>query len=620
MIHKLCILLFVVGLAFQTNGFAAPTSTPDAKKSELPPELKENVLKLLSALPIETGQFSLPENRVGTGTIVADLLWQDDEKAARVLYQSVFVELQNLFADIKRVNVEEMSEAEKVEHYFKRLRLADLRREFVLTVVRHDPQTALDALDALKAEKAAGYDGLAAVETELELRVASEIAPKDPDKTFALAKRQIAAGGITTEIIESLKDLHKKESALSARIGREILAAVKTAKIRTISTGGETSNDAAANQNSATRSELLEIDFWKITAFINGASEMNRRATRDKKMQPLLTDAEMRELIDLIADRFLSERSPALYMVSQVMGEITRYSPAKAQLIRRKVGEKVALEFDYITEASEYSRTFSEKTADELAQIAERSAPAARDRRYADAARRALEENDAEKAQTIAGRIKERENYGYLFDQIKTAVPLAKARRGDLAAVLKTLAALKTNGERSAALIELASALAAKGDRETAKELLGESRQMMPALVKTKTDLEAVVKLAEAYSSVAPDEAFTLVESVIAQTNEFISAGIALDGFYNRGSIEAGELHYDAINRQALLHVRNSINLLKNLAHADFARTVAFADKFQRPEVRLLVRLRLVQAFLDAEAAEKEKNMRKQAESADREH
>ena len=626
MIYKLCVFLLVAGLALQTNPIAAQISpASDAKNDRLPPELKQNVLKLLSALAVESRQFSLPENRVATGTIIADLLWQHDEKAARDLYRNSFAELQNLFADINAADVTEISDAEKTEHYYKRLRLADLRREYVLTVARHDPQTALEALDALRAQKAEGYDGLAAAETELELRLASEIAKKDPDKTFALAKRQIARDGITPAFIESLKDLHKKDSALAARIGREILAVVKTAKIRSISTTGETSNEAAkaaaaaANENPAMRSEVSEIDFWKITAFINGASEMNRRATRDKKIQPLFDDAEMRELTDLIADKFLSERDPAQYLVSQVMAEITRYSPAKAQLIRRRVGAKVALEFDRITEASEYSRIFNEKTSDELTQIAERSAPAARDQRYADAARRALEENNAEKAQTIAERIKDRENYGYLFEQIKSAAPLAKARRGDLAAVRKTLAALKTNGERSAALIELASALAAKGDRETAKALLDESRQMTPAaaIVKTKTDLELLVKLADAYSTAAPDEAFALLESGIAQTNEFISAGIALDGFYRRGSIEAGELHYDSLDRQLLLHVRNSINLLKNLARADFARTANLADKFERPEIRLFVRLRLVQSLLDEEAAEKEKTSREQAESDD---
>jgi len=207
-----------------------------------------------------------------------------------------------------------------------------------------------------------------------------------------------------------------------------------------------------------------------------------------------------------------------------------------------------------------------------------------------------------------------------VLEQIAAAIPLAKARRGDAAAARQTLAALKTNNERIAVLTELASALAAKGDTETAKNLLDEAGQMMPALVKTKPDLQSAEKLAHAYSSFAPEQAFAIVENGIARMNEHINAGILLNDFYEHGSIEAGELFYDAVNRQTLLHVQNSTDLLKNLARADFERAVRLADKFQRPEIRLLVRLLIVQALLDPEAAEKEKKMREQVESEDREH
>jgi hypothetical protein len=52
--------------------------------------------------------------------------------------------------------------------------------------------------------------------------------------------------------------------------------------------------------------------------------------------------------------------------------------------------------------------------------------------------------------------------------------------------------------------------------------------------------------------------------------------------------------------------------LFKNLGRADFQRTVSLAEKFGRPEIRLYVRLKIVQALLDPNMAEKEKQARNQ--------
>jgi hypothetical protein len=80
-LQKLPALLLVVGLAFQMIAVAAPTPTPNIKNGELSPELKQNVLKLLTELAGETAQFALPENRVGTQTIIAGLMWEHDHTA-----------------------------------------------------------------------------------------------------------------------------------------------------------------------------------------------------------------------------------------------------------------------------------------------------------------------------------------------------------------------------------------------------------------------------------------------------------------------------------------------------------------------------------------------------------
>lgn len=617
--HKLFAFSLVIGLVFQTIA-ATPVAANEVKGGELTPELKQNALKLLSEAARETRQFNLPENRIHAQTIILDLMWEHNESEARTISQNNFAELQKLFDGINAPDVEAMTVREKNEHYYKRQRLAELRREYILTLARLDPPAALAALTALTAKKLEGYDPLDAA--KLRLEVVAAMTKKDPDKTYTLAKEQIAKG-VTYEIIESLKDLHKRDSALAAKIGRDIFAVIKTAAIRTPEAAGNIPKEDTANTNSgAERSGQLKIDFGIVASFINAASEINRRAFRDKekKTLPLLSEAELKEMVEIVANAYLNAKNPAPYLIAQVVTEISRYSPAQFERIRLKVGSDVAQTLDRVVENNSDHIAREGKSADELARQADRAAPEKRDGLYADAIRRALEENEPEKAREIAARIRERQHYGYLFEEIEAAIPIAKARRGDLAEVRRMLAAIKTIHERVAALTELASALAAKGETETAKKLLEEALQMLFTTPVNQKGLEAAGKIAAVYSSAAPEHAFTIMEIGIEEMNSYIDAGIKLDKFYDYGSLEDDEVLYGSMNRQLLLQLPNSTVLLKNLANADFERAVRLADKFKRPEIRLFARLRIVQALLDREAAEKEKTAREKIETEDEYH
>jgi hypothetical protein len=617
--RKFSALSLVIGLIFQVFTIA-PISAFGVKHRELPQETEQRALKLLSDITGEIQQFKLPENRVTAQTIVMDLMWEHNEREARAISQAAFAELKNLFAGIHDSDVEAMSVKETNEHYYKRQRLADLRREYVLTLARREPQSALAALDALKSKKLEGYDPLEA--SKLKMEIASAMSKKEPDKTYSLARDQIAKG-ITFEFIESLKELHKRDSAVAALIGRDIYAFIKTANIRPPFEMGNAENAGTpAKKTAASRSGQPEIEFQIAAFFINAAWELNRRAARDrdKKTLPLLSDTEMKELVDAISNTYLAAKNPAKYSISQVITEISHFSPAQAERIRAKVDAETARILDGVVESTLSYIAREEKNADQMAKEADRAAPDKRDQLYVEAVRKALEENEPEKAKAIAARIRDRKSYGYIFETIESAIPIAKARRGDLTEVRKMLAGLKTNHERVAALTELASALAGKDDNETARKLIREATETLLTERMNQTGFGLYTKIISVYAVIEPEEAFSFAEIAVEQMNPFIDAGIRFDEFYDYGSVESDEIRYDSMNRQLLLHVPNSTDLLKKLALADFERTIRLTNKFVHPEIRLFARLRLIQALLDPEAAEKEKLASEQVRSEDEYH
>ncbi|MDQ4123589.1 MAG: hypothetical protein M3209_19295 [Acidobacteriota bacterium] len=621
-LHKLSAFSLVLWLLFQSA--TAPVNKPaDNKPDELSPELKTKAVELLNAVARESQQFAFPENRVRAQTLAADLMWNEDEKAARAMFQNALVELQNLFAQLAEVgNVEdEMKSSEQAELYSKRYALSELRRDYVLTIAPHDPQMALSALQSLKSggnQTTEGYDPLS--EQGLELQLAAAIAKKDPEKAYSLAKNQLK-DGISYQLVESLKDLFKKDSELAAKLSRDILAKTKSVKIRTPS-ANTTNTTVMTNANSVTmsvettRQTVTEIDFWQVSSFLSAVSELNRQAARDKekKLVPALTDSEMKELVELLGNAFLAEKTPAPYALTTAMRDIARYSPALAQRIRAKLGAEAVRQLENQAESSSYYTEKEGKNADELLAEAEKSSAEMRDSRLADAVWKAIEEQDPEKAQTIASKIKDRKSYSYIFEQVETALPLAKARKGDLQEVRKILATLSTNAERVSTITELATTLAAKNENETAKKVLEEALQLLPGRLKNQESLTSSLQVAYAYSLADPEQAFAMIENNIAQMNEIINAGVTLDEFYDYGSVENGELLFSAMNRQGLMHVQRATDLMKNLAKADFARAANLAEKFVRPEIRLFVRLKLAQSLLDPQAAEREKTEREQAQ------
>jgi predicted nuclease of predicted toxin-antitoxin system len=85
-----------------------------------------------------------------------------------------------------------------------------------------------------------------------------------------------------------------------------------------------------------------------------------------------------------------------------------------------------------------------------------------------------------------------------------------------------------------------------------------------------------------------------------------------------RGTANQGisdEVLFATMERQGLLHTPNAVALIKNLATADFERTVNLTNRFTRPEIRIFARLKMAEALLDPDAAEIEKQLRQQYEN-----
>ena len=601
------ILALVLCLVLVGQIAAQKTTTDEPKKLEIPAELKEKSLNLLNTLAREAEQFYLAENRVKARILIADLMWEHDEKQARAIFQAAVTDLNTMIGQIPPED-EDNADA----RYLEINPIKELRSELLVVLATRDPKFALEAMQTLNGKTADG-ENLFTEDQTLELSIASEIAEKDPKQAYELARKNLETN-IDYTLFTTLEDIYKKDADLGAKLSKDILAKIKSRKINTPYEYSSNSNMTNAASNSTRPGEAAPIGLWQVQMFVDTAKKLNRFGAKDNKT-PAIAESDLKELVELLAQKYLNQPYLTAYDVSKIMPDVNKYFPSLAQAIRRKLSaNNGGSELDNQIRTQSIQEEIEGKTAEEILQLAEKKPVADRDDFYRQAAEKALEDGNATKAKEMYAKVKKKPEYDYFGERLETELPLALAKSGDLRATREVLAKLKTPEERIEILTNLAVSVASKGDKKMAASLVEEARSMFAGRIKQRKNLTSILQLVYAYSTVDAEQGFSIIESNVQFINDVISAGIMLDEFNDMGSVKNDEVRLSIVEMESYRNMKNGVATFRNLTLADFERITALADRFTRPEARFFARFRITEAMLDPNAEEYEKEMQTKAD------
>jgi hypothetical protein len=279
--------------------------------------------------------------------------------------------------------------------------------------------------------------------------------------------------------------------------------------------------------------------------------------------------------------------------VSQmVMPMVEQYLPAKAQLLRQKMTEmgmtagNMSMSFNAAQDAA---------TADALIQAAATAPPQMQSRLYQQAAYKALEEGDTERARQIANdhlQPNVRDNVMKRIDFRELAKKAEGARIDD---VRQAVARLQTENEKIDLLIQVANE-AQKTDQKLALQLLEDARQITNRRPTAYQHFEQQLRVARAYAVIDPARSFEILEPGINQLNELLAAAAVLNGF-EINMFRDGEMTIQGGN--GLTNMVNRFGQeLAQLAKNDFERSETLTGRFQFTEARIMTRLAIVQGVL----------------------
>lgn len=547
-------------------------------------EVEKGSLELLDDLLALSRSLTLPENRILIQASAAEFLWQRDEKRARSIFDEATSNLVTL--------INSSSNSEDQSSILTSIR-SYLRGEMLRIASARDLKLALDFLRATRrtGTSADGYKS-PDEDQQLELRLSAQMAGDDPKRALQIAEESLEKG-ISTELVNLLIQLRKKDREAADKLLKAVLTRLRTADLLT-----DGSSQGALN--------LLSTAIHQL--------ENTTANTSSPAATPLMDKQSTRELMALVVKGALTvnpqkySSNPSLQNNANILlwslramrREVEKYAPELFPSLQVKLKEYYKSLDPENRNRAQFYDFLEEGDVEGALGVASNAPSGSQIGLFYEAAYKVMERGDFESARKIINRISEAKLRDRMFEELDRRALIRAASEGKLEQV-RDMLSKGDQGERAiATIVEIAKVLAKKGDTKGALTILSEAENLVEGPARSMDQFSYRIQLAEALGSVGGSKNSKILDAVINQLNELISATLLLDPFNYQLFIRNEEFILG--QRYTLLSgvFGRCLQALTTLAQKDFSRARSHADKFARPEIRALAQLAVLQGVLQS--------------------
>ena len=569
---------------------AIPVRPQKNKEADQQKELEKKTLVLLNDMAAGAWSLKLPENRLFIMSGAADLLWSSDEKRARALYWDALNAL-NVVAQPVRSTGQKLSQDERIKIVQKYLSAFELRQKLLRQVAKRDAQLALDMLRASRPAPPRNVmpEFTLPDDVQLEQAIATELAARDPAQALQIA-RQSLAKGLTLEVIGLLQRLNDADTEKGSQFAGEIIAKIRTA------------NFATEFQAALIAVQLLHFSRKP------DANQQTRLGGGTSGVKILNVDEEQkRTLVEVLTDTALSATAGAqvIWHLAHILPEIEHFFPERHDAVVRKLATFRRTTHQADLRQDEYNLLVAYGPVEEVVRVAATADSDAREYLLGQAAMMAVAQGktdwfrEALKKQEMDDQHRARIIDSLDYEEIAS---LSMHKRVDQ--LKELLPKIRRKEERARAMAELALMLHEKGEKEDASALLDEAATLIKTDLNDDKQTTALLTLLCAFAVVDPPRAFALAERTIDRANRQISLLLLLDKVVKSGAIRKNEILLEQPQLMTLdFLVFKYGKGIAALAKADFNRTRALAERFDRNELRLMAQLFVLRGLLEPQTA-----------------
>jgi hypothetical protein len=606
-----------VGAQDATSQSATAQPTPDAQQQqEEKLKLEAKATVLLDQIVTEAQGLKLPENRIRVQIAAGDMLWDRSAARARGLLVDAGAILSQMMLDADRTDRNEIQT------------LNQLRQDLVLTAGRHDAELGYQLLHSTQQQPAtAGTAGggrrfIPDQQGNLEQNLLATIAANDPKVAYQKASESLDKGEYPTALSRVLAQLQTKDpesfKKLSdktlSRLSSDSIMASREAAMLSVSllmpgpraAGTSTSpapSTSAAAANSRTSVQILSESAYHdlmdnaITAALSvtslapagnnnrggGGVRVFRGAQPNQQNPP--DETQVRQ----------NNARMLLVSLQNLLPQIDQYLPGRSQAVRQKLTELGMGNNANANFGNQMRTAMQQGTSDSLVAAASTAPPQIQSRLYQQAAQKAVDEGNSDRALQIANEHLDESGKNSIMQAVDFKRMATNAAPEKLNEIKQKLAALPSDSDRVKYLLDLSTAMQ-KDNPKLALRFLDDARNLVSKRVTNYQEFADQLKVADAFASQDPKRSFELLEMGIGQLNELLAAAAVLNGF-EVDIYKEGELSLRADNDLVTMVSRYSQELA-TLAKIDFEHARMTADRFQLSEPRLNAKLSIVQNVL----------------------
>jgi hypothetical protein len=569
---------------------AVPARAQKDKEADQQKELEKKTLALLNDVAAGAWSLKLPENRLFIMSNAADLLWTVDEKRARTLYWDALNAL-NLVNGPSRSTEKRLSHEDRAKLAESYLLLFELRQKLLRRVARRDAQLALDMLRSSRPVPPRHVipEFSFPDDIQLEQAIAVELAARDPAQALQIA-RQSLAKGLTLELLTFLQRLNDVDSEKGSQFAGEIISKLRTINLSTNFHGALVAAQLLYASRKRDSNQLMRL------GGASGVKVVN------------LEEEQKRSLVEQVTDAVLSASvAPhVLLQLTHVMAEIEHFFPERSDAVAQKLSALQRSMQKNDREQETHNLLMMTGEVEELVRGASTADSATRMSLYHQAAMMAVAHA---KTDWFREAINKQETSSDLREQIIDALDYAEigtaVMRKQIDTLQKLLPKIRRKDQRAGAMAELALLLHEKGEKEEASTMLDEAATLIKTDLTDDKQTNALLTLLCAFAVVDPPKAFALAERTIDRANRQISLLLLLDKVVKSGALKKNEL---LLEQPQLMPVEFLVfkygKGVAALARADFNRTRAMAERFDRNELRLMAQLFVLKGLLEPQATQ----------------
>jgi hypothetical protein len=606
----LAVAAFSVAQDATTQSATAQTSPDPQQQQEEKAKLERKATVLLEQVIAEAQALKLPENRIRVQIAAGDMLWDHSATRARGLFVDAGAGLAQMNIDADRTDRSEIQS------------LNQLRQELVLTAARHDAELGYQLLRSTQpqTDNAGNARRIGPPsQNALEQMLLATISATDPKFAYQKTMEALDKGDYPSSLGTVLAQLQSKDEdafkklsdkALS-KLNSDTLLANRNADsvaIGLLAPGPRPANTSTNSDSKTVKSQsappqvLSESAYHDlmdnvITAALTttslgpgnnnfpggGGGRGPMRAQQQNQQNPP-DDAQVRQ----------NNARMMLVGLQTMLTQIDQYLPERAPAVRQKLAD-LGVTNNQFAGLNQMRTLIQQGTSDSLVAAANVAPPQIQPRLYQQAAQKAVDEGNTDRAVQIATDHLDESARNSIMQAVDFKRAAINPTPERLAEIRQKLANLPSDSDRVKFLIEL-STTTQKDNPKLSLRFLDDARGLVSRKATSYKDFEDQIDVADAYSALDVKKGFEVLEPGIAQLNELLSAAQVLNGFEVE-VFKDGELSLRGDNDLVGMIAKYGQELA-SLAKIDFDHARMTADKFMFSEPRLNAKLSIVQSVL----------------------